>query len=74
MTTSTTSKCCSTAKVAAIVTGAVLLTGLAALAMALFTHRHRLPVDPLAEADRRITKLEDSLRRLQDTFGQVVSV
>ena len=75
MTTCTTSKeGCSTGKVTAIVTGVVLLAGLLALALAWLTRRRPLPVDPLEETDRRIDELEDSLRRLQETFGQVVSV
>jgi hypothetical protein len=49
-----------------------LITGLSALALALLSHRRRPPVDPLKEADRRIDELENSLRRLEDTFGQVI--
>jgi HAMP domain-containing protein len=72
MTTSTTSKCCSNTNVAVIVTGVFVVTGLAALAVAWCTRRRPLPIDPLEEADRRIDELENTLRRLQDTFGQVV--
>jgi len=60
--------------VAGVVFGAVLVAGIASLVVAWFSHSHRPPVDPLEEADRRIDELEHSLRRMQETFGEVISV
>lgn len=70
---STTSKCCSTAHIAAI-TGVVVLAGIAAFAWAMFSRRKVNDPDPLTETDQRIDALEDSLHRLQDTFRQAVGV
>lgn len=75
MTMSTTSNSVDTCKVAAIVTGIVLLAGVtAACTYAWFTHRKKLAIDPLEEADRRIDELENSLHRLHNTFTEAVGI
>lgn len=53
--------------------GTVLAAGAAALVwMVLAHHAAHEEIDPLSEADRRIEALEDSLRHLQESFGQTV--
>jgi hypothetical protein len=60
--------------VAHVVTGVLVVAGVAALAWALLSSRRDgVRVDPLTEADRRINALEDSLRHLHDTFGQAIN-
>ncbi len=68
---STMSKCCTATQV---VTGVLVAAGVAALVWVALSRRHAEEVDPLTEADRRIDALEDSLRRLHDSFGQAVGV
>jgi len=70
--TSETSRSCTAAKA---ITGVIFAAGIAALVVvALTRHRRREVLDPLTEADRRIDALEESLRHLQDSFGQAVGV
>ena len=66
---STPSSCCNTSKTTGILTGALLIAGVAAVAWLLLSHRLELQIDPLAEADRRISELEESLQRLQHSVN-----
>lgn len=52
-----------------IVTGTMLVAGVAALVWTLATRRHSALEDPQAEIDRRIHDLEGSLNRLQDVVA-----
>ncbi|HEX2949660.1 MAG TPA: hypothetical protein VHV83_08845 [Armatimonadota bacterium] len=65
----TTSKCCS---IAQVVTGVVVVAGVAAFTLAMLSRHAKRNLDPLVEADRRIDELEESLRHLQDSFCQAV--
>lgn len=62
----------SLAFVAQIVTGTLLVAGVAALVWALSRHSTSAIIDPQAEIDKRINNLEDSLSRLQDVFGHAI--
>jgi len=56
-----------------IITGTLVVAGLAALAWTVITRRTTSFVDPQAEVDRRIHDLEGSLNRLQDVVADAVS-
>lgn len=66
---STPSSCCNMTKAAGIMTGALVVAGIAAVAWFLLSRRLDLEIDPLAEADRRISELEESLQRLQHSVN-----
>jgi hypothetical protein len=71
MTKTTESTTSNTDATAAVLMGAVIVAGIVGLAwLALGQHAQRA-VDPLAEADRRITELEGTLHRLEDSFSQL---
>lgn len=70
MTQYTTSKDTTVCKTVAIVTGIVLLAGVtAACTYAWISRRKQLVVDPLQEADRLISELENSFQRLHEAVG-----
>lgn len=64
------SKHCSPAQTAGIIAGAALVVGVVVAATLLLKRHAEVTLDPLEETDRRITELEQSLRRLHDNFGQ----
>ena len=72
-TTSSTSETSALSVVVQLVTGALVLAGLAAVLWLAASRRAVTIVDPQAEIDRRIDDLEQSLSRLQDVFGQAAS-
>ena len=72
-TTSSTSETSALSVVVQLVTGALVLAGLAAVLWLAASRRDSPTVDPQAEIDRRIDDLEQSLSRLQDVFGQPAS-
>lgn len=71
---SSTSKCCTASRVVQVVAGVLVVAGVATLTWKLLARQRDIVVDPLAEADRRIDMLEESLRHLQDNFSQAVGV
>ena len=71
-TTSTKSDTNALAFAASIVTGALVVVGLAAVLWMVVSRRTISDLDPQAEIDRRINDLEHSLSRLQEVFGQAI--
>jgi len=69
MTTATTKngQCCAQ-QAPLIIAGVVVAAGVAAALWLLLSHQSQ-QADPQAEIDRRISDLESSLTRLQDSFG-----
>lgn len=67
---SSTSNCCPGVRVASVLTCVLTVVGIVAIGCALFSRMQRENVDPLSEADRRIDELEQSLHRLQETYGK----
>ncbi|MHB9134750.1 MAG: hypothetical protein ACYDBB_27080 [Armatimonadota bacterium] len=71
---STPSKTCSSSRhLSVLITGGIIVAGVAALVWALHSLHHTRNVDPLTESDRRINELEDSLQRLQDSFERGIA-
>ena len=69
MRTPTTSELNPLAMAVQIVTGTLVVAGLAAVVWTVLARRNDVLVDPQAEIDRRIQDLEGSMSRLQDVIA-----